>query len=228
MEHSNPSMTENFRANWERRREIRPETMKSWTNNDWAKGRTRYLTFIVRVKEKKLVEKIRCIQKQLSSIPCVDPFPKDYFHITVKGCGFLPESPEHEDDILIESLGTIIDQATDILCRSRFYIHLPKLNLFPSVVFLEVYDNGRIGELNRKLITIPQIRRTRFDHPSFLPHISMAQFQNDREFDRLISRLERLRDVGFGEMTVGSIELVIAHLNGKYPELESIHAFELE
>ena len=227
MEHSNPSITEKFRANWERRKKAKPEIMKSWTNNDWAKGRTKYLTFIVRVREEKLVEKIRCVQKQLSSVPCVDPFPEDYLHITVKGCGFLAESPEHEDDIPVEKLQTIIDQATEILQTPRFRIHLPKLNLFPSVVFLEVHDNGRIGEMNRELQSICGIRRMRFDFPLFLPHISVAQFQSEQEFDRLINYLERFRDVEFGETATGSIELVIAHINGRYPQLESIHAFEL-
>jgi len=223
-----PSVSERFREVWRKRSEIEPDIVKSWTNNDWAKGRTRYLTFIARVKEKNLVEKIWRIQKQLSSIPCVDSFPKDYLHITVKGCGFLAESVEYEDDIPIENLQTIVDQAKEILHTPRFRIHLPKLNLFPSVVFLEVHDNGRIGELNRKLQSISEIGKMRFDYPFLLPHISVAQFQNDKEFGRLVSFLEKLRAVEFGEMTTDSIELAIAHLNGRYPQLEPIHTFQLE
>lgn len=228
MKTSIPGISERFKANWERRREISPHIMKSWTDNDWAKGRSKYLTFTARVREKNLVEKIKRVQKEISSFPCVDPFPEDYFHITVKGCGFLAEPPDHEDDIDLENLQTIIDQATEILHTPRFRIHLRKLNLFPSVVCLEVHENGRIGAMNKELQSISEMRRMEFDYPSFLPHISVARFQNDEEFDRLVDYLEKLRDVEFGEMTTASIELVIAHLNGKHPQLESIHAFELE
>ena len=224
---SEDRISSRFADIWRERNRIQLAIAKDGVDNDWAKGRNQFLAFLIRIRDEKLTGKIIEIQDMLSTIPCIDPFPKDYLHITVKGCGFLAESPEHEDDIPIEKLQTIIDQATEILHTPRFRIRLPKLNLFPSVVFLEVHDNGRIGEMNRELQSICGIRRMRFDYPLFLPHISIAQFQNEQEFDRLINYLERLRDVEFGETTTGSIELVIAHINGRYPQLESIHAFEL-
>jgi hypothetical protein len=77
---------------WKTRNEVKLTVMKDWVKNEWAKGRNQYLTFLVRIKDKGLVEKIIEIQDRLSTISCVDPFPKDYFHITVKGCGFLAKS----------------------------------------------------------------------------------------------------------------------------------------
>ena len=67
----------------------------------------------------------------------------------------------------------------------------------------------------------------KFDHPNLLPHISIAQFQNNQELTRLIGNLEKMRDITFGTVTINSIELVIAHLHKKYPELETIHTFRL-
>jgi len=156
-----------------------------------------------------LIGKIIEIQDKLSTIPCIDSFPKDYFHVTVKGCGFLAKSEKHEDDILIENLQKIVSQAKEVLqAFHKFDVLLPKLNIFSEVVLIEVHDEGKIGELNKGLQAIPEIKKTKFDYPNLLPHISIAQFQNDQELDRLISYLEKLRETEFGELTVNYIELV--------------------
>jgi 2'-5' RNA ligase len=213
---------------WRERNRIQPEITNDWVDNDWAKGRNQYLTFLIRIKEEKLIGKIIEIQDKLLTIPCVDPFPKDYFHITVKGCGFLAKSEKHEDDILIENLQKIVSQAKEVLQTFyKFNAVLSKLNIFSEVVLIEVHDEGKIGELNKGLQAIPDIRKTKFDYPNLLPHISIAQFQNDQELERLISYLEKLREMEFGELTVNCIELVNAHLSGRYPTLKTIHAFEL-
>ena len=73
-----------------------------------------------------------------------------------------------------------------------------------------------------------EIRKKKFDYPSFLPHISIMHFQKNENFTRLINYLEKLRDTEFGKMTVNSIELVNAHLFEKYPKLNTIHTFELK
>ena len=213
---------------WRERNRIQPEIMNDWVDNDWAKGRNQFLTFLIKIKDEKLIAKMIEIQDKLSTIPCVNPFPKDYFHITVKGCGFLVESEILEDDILTENLQKIVSQAKEILQTfHKFNVILSKLNIFSEVVLIEVHDGGRIGELNKGLQAIPEIKKMKFDYPNLLPHISIAQFQNNQEFARLISYLEKMRETEFGELTVNRIELVNAHLSGRYPTLKTIHAFEL-
>ena len=203
--------------------------MTDWVDNDWAKGRNQYMTFLIRIKDEKLIEKICEIQDKLSTIPCVDPFPKDYFHITVKGCGFPVGSEIYDDDILKENLQKIVNKAKEFLQAShKFNLLLPKLNIFSEVVLVEVHDEGKIGELNKGLREIPEIKKMKHDYPIILPHISIAQFKNNREFTRLISSLEELRATEFGQITVNHIELVNAQLSGKYPTLESIHSFKLK
>lgn len=214
---------------WRERNRIQPEVMNDGINNDWAKGRNQFLTFLIRIKDEMLIGKIIEIQDKLSTIPCVDPFPKDYFHVTVKGCGFPVESEMYEDDILIENLQKIVSQAKDVLqAFHKFNVLLPKLNIFSEVVLIEVHDEGKIGELNKGLQAIPEIKKMKLDYPNLLPHISIAQFQTDQELNRLISYLEELRETEFGELAVNYIELVNAHLSGRYPTLKTIHAFRLK
>ena len=203
--------------------------MTDWVDNDWAKGRNQFLTFLIKIRDEKLIGKITEIQDKLSAIPCIDPFPKDYLHITVKGCGFLVECEIYEDDILIQNLQKIISKAKKVLqAFHKFGVLLPRLNIFSEVVLVEVHDEGKIGELNKRLQEIPEIKKMKFDYPIILPHISIAQFKSSREFNRLISSLEKLRATEFGRITVNHIELVIAQLSGKYPVLESIHSFKLK
>jgi 2'-5' RNA ligase len=213
---------------WRERNKIQPEITIDWVDNDWAKGRNQFLTFLIRIRDEKLIQKIIEIQDKLSTVPCVDPFPKDYLHITVKGCGFPVESEIHEDDILIENLQKIVSQAKEVLQTfHKFNVLLPKLNIFSNVVLVEVHDEGKIGELNKGLQAIPEIKKMKFDYPILLPHISIAQFQNNQEFARLICCLEELRETEFGELTVNYIELVNAHLSGRYPTLKTLNAIEL-
>lgn len=214
---------------WRERNKIRPEiTNEDSLINNWAKGRSQFLTFLIRIRDEKLIRKIIEIQDKLSAIPCVDPFPKDYLHITVKGCGFLVESEKHEDDILIENVRAIVSQAKEVLqAFHRFKVNLPRLNIFSEVALIEVHDEGKIGELNKGLQTIPETKKMKFDYPILLPHISIAQFQNKQEFTRLISDLENLRETAFGELKINYIDLVNAHLPGKYPILKPIQTFRL-
>lgn len=222
-------MNNRFTDVWERRKNIQLNVTKYWIDNDWTKGRNQYLTFHVRIRDEELIEKIVKIQSRLSANACVAPFPRDYFHISVAGLGFLAKSEEYEDDILIENLQRIISQAKEALQPfSRFGVFLSKLNIFPDVVFVEVHDRGRIEEMFRRLQAIPEIGKRKFGYPSFLPHISIMHFQKNEDFTKLISYLEKLRDTEFGKIAVNSIELVNAHLFKKYPKLDTIHTFELK
>jgi 2'-5' RNA ligase len=222
-------MSDRFTDVWERRKNAQLNLTKYWVDNEWTKGRNQYLTFHVRIRDARLIEKIVEIQSRLSNISCVAPFPRNYFHISVAGLGFLAKSEEYEDDILVENLQRIINQAKEVLQQfSKFDLFLSKLNIFPDVVFVEVHDGNKIEEIHRRLQAIPEIGKRKFDYPSFLPHISIMHFQKKEDFTRLISYLEKLRDTEFGKMTVSSIELVNAHLFKKHPKLKTIHTFELK
>jgi len=222
-------MSKSFTDAWEKRKNVQLNVTKYWIDSDWTKGRNQFLTFLVKIRDEELIEKIAGIQRKLSTVSCVAPFPKDYFHISVTGLGFLVKTEEHEDDILIDSLQRIINQAEEVLQRfSKFKVFLSKLNIFPDVVFVEVHDGGKIEEIFRRLQAIPEIAKRTFDYPSFLPHISIMHFLENRDCTRLIDHLEKLRGTEFGKITVNSIELVNAHLLKKYPKLNTIHTFELE
>lgn len=201
--------------------------MKNLIDSDWSKGRSQFLVFLIKIKDENLIKKISEVQEELSTLPCVRLLRKEH-HITVKGCGFLTESLKQEDEVLKENLPRIIDQAREILRKfNKFDVLLARVNIFPDVVFVEVHDGGKIGELNKMLQLIPEIREMKFDYPNFLPHVSIALFKSNEQFTKLVSRLKKLRDAEFGTMTIDLIELLIAHLHQKHPKLETKHIFRL-
>ena len=220
---------ERFLDIWSRRRR-KPEVLTSWIDNDWSKGRRRYLTLLVRVNDVKAINKAIEFQSKLVVFPCIDLFPKNYFHITVKGIGFLTQSKQYSDDVLKKDVEKIVCQTKDILKSfTPFEASLLNLNYFSEVICIEVYDNNQIREMNKILLEVPEIMQMDIEYPRFLPHFSIAQFNNDERFNELIDYLEEHRNTQFGKFTIDAIELVIAHLPryDRYPRLETLHEFRL-
>jgi 2'-5' RNA ligase len=227
--HKPDEVEERFLDIWSRRRRP-PEILTSWVDNDWSKERSRYLTFLVRVNDVSVINKALDFQSKLAAFPCIDPFPKHYFHITVKGVGFLTQSKQHSDDLLKADVEKIISKTKDIIQSfAQFEASLTNLNYFSEVICIEVYDDNQIREMNRALLEVPEITQMDIDYPRFLPHFSVAQFKNDERFDDLLDYLEEHRKMQFGKLTVDAIELVIAHLPryGRYPRLETLCEFQL-
>jgi len=200
----------------------------NWARGGWSRGRGEYLTFVIRVEDEKVAGKILDIQKRLSVISCVDPFPKDYFHVTVKGGGFLVETKKSNDEVSRENVAEIMSQADKALMGTKaFQISLKRLNVFSDVVFVEVHDDGKIRKIHKLLKEqVNFLRSSKFEGESFVPHLSICGFKNEKEFNKLLKALEKFRNTSFGSFHVNSLDLIIAHLNHKYPVLETIHTFE--
>lgn len=222
--------SEEFNRVWAKRRQ-EPVVTGSWVDNDWAKGRTLYLTFLVRVTDGKIIEAVEETQSALTGFPCVDPFPANYFHLTVKETGcFLVEEKKALDEYTWEELPDLIEAARETLGGFKpFNVRLENLNNFKSTVCIQCHDGGVIRDMNRAMLEIPGIMKLRNDSPRFLPHLSIAQYKSVEGYRRLIEYLEKHRETYFGALRVGSIELAMAELpkRGRYPKLRPIEEFRL-
>lgn len=205
--------------------------MENWVQNDWAKGRTEYLTFLVKVKDQTIIDRIRDIQSNIAEYQCIEPFPREYLHITVKEIGcFLAQEKKNEDELTKEELYKIISEAREILEKySPFEARLEKLNNFKSAVVIQAQDGGVTREINGALLDIPGIQKMGYDYPRFLPHVSIAQYQSVEEYEEFIKYLEQNRDIKVGPLKIDTVELVIAHLpvRERFPRLETIEVFKL-
>lgn len=208
-----------------------PHIIESWVENDWAKGRTEYLSFLVKVEDRSITEKISQIQSEIAEFQCIETFPREYLHLTIKetGCFLVPEKTE-EDEFTIEEISRVISEADRIFGRfNPIELRLENLNNFISAVVVQAHDGGAVREINGALLGIQGLQKLRYDYPRFLPHLSFAQYKNEIDYKKFITYLEQNRETKVGPLKIDTIQLVIAHLpvKGRFPLLETLEEFKL-
>jgi 2'-5' RNA ligase len=224
------SQRREFDAVWERRHSD-PLVLDSWVDSEWANGRSRYVTFLVKVDDPMIIKRVQGVQDMLARFGCVQRLPSDYLHLTVKETGcFLVEAKTGEDEITGEEVGILRDDVQGILEEyGPFSVKLGRLNNFNSVVCVEGHDGGVLREINRGLREGLDLMELRYD-PVFLPHMSITSYRSEQNYPELIDYLEKNRDKRVGELTVKEIKLVIAHLpdTSGSPRLETVETYPLK
>lgn len=195
----------------------------------WAKGRAQFLTFLVRVSGQDALQRVAKVRDALVDIPGVDPFPEEFWHVTVKLCGFQVIRRTHDDDMLWEEVPLLLGRAAGALRREEsFAVELGRVNAFPSVVFVEVEDGGRLRRLNELLgEALPSLPRYESDGSGYLPHVSIARFTGQEGLDRVKDTLTSLRGERGGSLPVRRVELVRVWLTEEYPEFDTVRVFPL-
>jgi 2'-5' RNA ligase len=226
-----PQSPPEFDAAWTRfqnldRLVLGPETLES----AWARGRERYAALLIPLDDPATVAHIHAVLGQLGDIPGVEPYPEPYWHITIKGIGFVSDPATGSDEVSPVHLEAVSRLIADVLAsQPPFELQAGRINAFAEVALLEVWDGGRIRELNTRLLeAVPGIIRQPFDGPVFLPHISIARFASHEGLPQLKAVLAELRQSGPGpSFTVRHVDLISAHLSAAAPTLERIRRYHL-
>ena len=203
-----------------------PETLES----AWAHGRDRYAALLIPVDDPETVAHIHGILNRIVGIPGVEPYPEPYWHITIKGIGFICDVAAGPDEVPEAQVESIANQIGEVLAsRPSPEVQAGRVNGFAEVVFVEVWDAGVVRELNMRLLeNVPGIIRQPFDGRVFLPHISIARFASDEGLPQLKTVLAELRETPPGPtFTVSYIDLICAHLSAGPPTLERLRRYEL-
>jgi 2'-5' RNA ligase len=203
-----------------------PDTLES----EWMRGRDSYLAFLVPVTDPPVVAHLRDAVRSIEGIPGVEPYPEDYWHITVKGIGFEVEAPTQPDDIAYADIAGIAGVAREIFAaQPAFDVGIGPLSAFPEVIFAEVRNSVPVRDLNRRVLEMmPGLVRYLFDGETFLPHISVARFTSNEGLPELKETIARLRDAPPGPtFRIAELQLVRAHLSERAPTLEPIETYEL-
>ncbi|MEW6069419.1 MAG: 2'-5' RNA ligase family protein [Candidatus Thermoplasmatota archaeon] len=215
---------------WEARKSFIPdiETWKPYRG--WGEGNRKHLVFLTRILDPNILDRIENLQEQLSASDSYIRFPSDYYHITFKSWGFLSDSKGAPDDLSKGEVEDALIKVREKLSKfERFEIELRRLNLFPTVVFIEVRDNNRYADINREIIKIPQIGQKWQDYPNFIPHLAIGSFRKKDRIQDFIRLLEERRELSFGKLIIDKVEFVIAHWHKtKFPKFELIKIFDLK
>ncbi len=226
-----PEATPEFDAAWARfqnlaRLVLGPETLES----AWAHGRDRYAALLIPVDHPDTITHIHNVLGQLGDIPGAEPYPEPYWHITVKGIGFVADPATGSDEVSPVHLEAVSRLTAGVLASQLpFEVQAGRVNAFAEVVLLEAWDGGRVRELNTHLLeALPGIIRQPFDGARFLPHISIARFTSNEGLPQLKRVLGELRESDPGPaFTVSHIDLISAHLSAAAPTLERLRRYYL-
>lgn len=215
---------------WEMRNQS-PIVTESWVNSEWAKGRTDYITFLIRIHAPGIIVETQKVQEGLRTFSCADPYPVEYLHLTVKETGcFLVDEKLSEDEITRDELGKLVESARDALeGLEGFIVNVKNLNHFRSNIVAEARDTGEIREMNRRLLGLDGVQKLRNDYPRFLPHMSLCQFKGTEDHNQLVRYLEENRETALGDFKVEKVSLVKAILpvEYRYPVLEVLDTITL-
>ena len=198
---------------------------------EWTRGRAQALGFQVRLEGAAARNHIEQVVGRIAGIAGVEPFPDWFWHVTVKGVGFQVIKRQHEDDVLRQEVQRIAEAAREVFSgESAFETQLGLASGFASVVFLEVWDEGRVRQLNERLMEdMPNLYRYPIDGPGFLPHVSIAQFSSSEGLSELKAALAALRAEGPGpSFTVRRVEFVKAWLIEDVAEFDVLATFALK
>jgi len=215
---------------WQMRSQA-PIVTESWANSEWARGRTDYITFLIKVEAPEIITAAQKAQEGLRAFSCADPYPAEYLHLTVKETGcFLVDEKESEDEITREEITKLVESAREALgTQEGFTVNVQNLNHFRSNIVAEAHDGGEIREMNRRLMGLEGVQKMGYDYPSFLPHMSMCQFKETDDHDQLVEYLEKNRETALGGLKVDRLSLVKAVLpvEERYPVLEVLDTITL-
>jgi 2'-5' RNA ligase len=226
-------LSSNFEEAWDRFRGARSLRLLQETLEwEWTRGRREYAAFLIEVEDAAVRQHISRIIERLGSIPGVDPYPDTYWHITVKGIGFVVDQPSQPDEVSPRQVAEFGAKARAMIeATPQFAVTVGPPNGFPEVVMLEVEDGGATGALNDHLTgSMDGLPVYPVDGPSLLPHISIARFSSQEGLSSLKDTLAELRaDAGAGpSFTVGEVRLIQAHLAEAAPTFDTLASYRLK
>ncbi len=198
---------------------------------EWTRGRTDFFAFLIAVSDEAVREYASRMIEQVADVPGVDPYPERYWHVTIKGIGFLAEEPSGEDEVSpaeIERLAEAVRPALE--SRAPFEVTVGPVNAFAEVVLLEAHDGGATRCLNSALMeATPELPRYAVDGETYLPHVSIARFSSNEGLPELKERLAGLRETAEPGPTFTATEalLIRAHLAREAPTFDLVAAYPL-
>lgn len=227
-----PELSTDFDGAWRRFQEADSlRLLESTLEWEWARGRTDYFAFLITVSDEAVREYASRMIAEVAEIPGVDPYPERYWHVTVKGVGFLAEEPSREDEVSLADVERLAEAVRPALAsRGAFEVTLGPVNAFAEVVLLEAHDGGATRRLNAALLeSAPGLQRYAVDGEMFLPHVSIARFSSNEGLPMLKETLARLRETGEPGPTFMATEalLIRAHLAREAPEFDLVAEYPL-
>ncbi len=181
--------------------------------------------FVIPVDDTAVSTRLQGIVSRLETTGCVNPFPPDYWHITVvppvtltSGDPTPPRPPDGQPGLLPMSFIAEALEKGRTVARSLgpFDVAVRGLNAFRDVLVAVPYDGGRGLELGRLLRSaIPELPERYPDGHEPLPHISLTQYGREDRLGEMVKLIQTERDTDIGHFRVHRMDMfVLSWRNG--------------
>lgn len=214
---------------WERRQTL---SISPTTEED-LKQRTvrqsRHLVLLAHITDEAVISRIEPVLERLGEFECFAPEPARNLHVTVKVLGNVVEEPDGEDEFTPQDEHELVRLLRAAIGDTpAFTVDFPRLNLFPSVIYAEVADNGQFAELNRRVCDVQGAPVWGRDRDNFIPHLTLGHFTQRDGYDRLLQYLEETRSVAIPSTSIADLKLVTLDLSeGQFPPFETVTTYKL-
>lgn len=217
---------EGYRRVWQNLRQVSEVRDGRHDNAEWRSRNGRFALCCIRVPTDSLSSEITALRSALGAFPFVRLHPDRFLHIPIQELGFVTGAPAQRDELTPHRLNEFINMAErPVADFPSFTITLGGVNSFVDATFLDVHDGGWLSRIHRRLLDFVVIPPdTRFP---FLPHVTIAHYTQSAPIGNLPAVLAQWRDQSFGSFGVHHVEVVLVRTSEPYPELETVHAFEL-
>ena len=169
------------------------------------------LTVQARITDRSIRRRLRRVVEKLTEASCIEPYPDDYFHMTVVPPVLLttgePRPPLLQPDgFESQALGPMREALRDY---GPFEVRIQGLNVFRDVLVAVALDGGHSAEIRRRLArVVPELPDKYWNTLPAVPHISLAQFTGPAGVTQLRDSVALLRDVYLGALRVTRLYLV--------------------
>jgi 2'-5' RNA ligase len=177
---------------------------------DWARGRTRYALWALRVSAPAVLRRMGAVAERLGD--AIVPVPPADAHVTVWVSGFPTAMPALDDDVAETTLAAQRAAVTS-LPSPRLVVGGP--NAFATCAFLEVADpHGDLAAL-RAALAVRGAREVRFSH--YQPHVTVGRFADTRPVAPLVAALAPLRADLATALPLDDTALELVELDARAP-----------
>lgn len=203
--------------------------MSAWRERLTA-GRAQFLSFQVPLGELAIADAIEEPQDELADIDGLRLYDREMLHISLRRVGFQVIAKKRPDDVTREDVGRVTQRAATLLRGAKpVDVEVGPINVFPGALFLEVRDGGALGEIRSRLAGATDDALGIAD-AQYLPHVTIAMFDNPACVAALRERLPLLRQRPPIAATIKSIELARWWFTGAgtdFPERDPVRAYPL-
>ncbi len=179
---------------------------------EWFRGRE-FVTLCIKLNSSELNTALKIIKNDFVEFQDVDFHNFDYFHITLKKMGFLVRTKSSYYEITAKDLDKIMKKLDNVLSNYQaFNIKVGKLNMFSDTIFFETYPITFLAKLHNIIKNgVQEIPPFQFEGDKFIPHISIAKFNNNTNTYELVKVISKIRKVPLNiDVEVNKISLIKA------------------